>query len=92
MIIKERIEERPEEDSFKSQDGDILDIKALNQLGTCVAVLYGDFRVMVESICVQTGLCRFDVCGKIDLGQFSDIKTLIDFNGNEHDPDDYYLE
>jgi hypothetical protein len=46
----------------------------------------------VESIDVETGLMRIDVCGKLDLMHFGAIVRMRDLNGTELDPDDFYNE
>ena len=53
---------------------------------------YSGFETVVESICVATGLVRFDVMGQIDIGTFGDIMVLIDADLAEHNPDDFWLE
>jgi len=88
MIIKDKRELKKVTD----KEGDTLSAIKINALGTCTAVLIGGFTVGLETICVETGCCRFDVCGQIDLGTFADIRTIIDYDGNEHEPDDFYLE
>lgn len=46
----------------------------------------------VQDICVETGLVRIDVCGKLDRKDISDFKRLQDADGTDHDPDDFYLD
>jgi hypothetical protein len=46
----------------------------------------------VESICVQTGLVRVDVCGKLQVMSFGDVMEITDESGRKHNLDDWYLE
>lgn len=45
-----------------------------------------------ESICVQTGLTRIDVCGMIDIIEFGGVAQVRDADGNLFEPEDFYLE
>ena len=46
----------------------------------------------VESICVQTGLTRIDVCGMIDIIEFGGVAQVRDADRNLFEPEDFYLE
>ena len=73
--------------------GDILNIVKFNALpGPVTARLIGGDEYWIESLCVRTGLMRLDVCGQIDLSDFSLVAALIDIDGNEHNPDDFWIE
>ncbi len=89
MIINHKNERQ---EPTKKKAGDLLDAEKINALNIKVVIKIGGFECGLETVCVETGLCRFDVCGKIDTGSFSDIKTIIDWDNNEHDPDDLYLD
>jgi hypothetical protein len=41
---------------------------------------------------VQTGLLRFDVCGKLQVGHIGEVAEFIDAEGNSHEPDSFYWE
>lgn len=55
---------------------------------------WGDKEFMwpVYDICVQTGLLRIDVCGKLQAMHFSDISEIKDDGGNIYDAEEFYLE
>ena len=56
------------------------------------AVLCGGGSYWIETLDVQTGCMRVDVCGQIDLTNFGEVMKLVDIDGGEHDPDDFYLD
>lgn len=73
--------------------GDILDIKKFNELPSPVtAKLIGGGEYWIETLCVQTGAMRIDVCGMIDHMEFIDVLELIDINGKQYNPDDFWLD
>ena len=75
------------------QENDKLNMDKFNALPSPVtARLWSGAEHWIETLCVQTGCMRLDVCGQIDLSNFDEVRTLIDIDGNEHDPDDFYLE
>lgn len=79
---------------LKCKDGDLLNIEKINRLPhPLAAVMIGSgMNLMIENVCVETGLVRLDVCGRIDIDNFCMIRTIIDGEMNEHNPDDFYLE
>ena len=76
------------------QKKDILNIDKINSLPQPItAILYGDTSgYWIETLCVRTGLMRLDVMGQIDLCHFDDVKMLVDIEGIEHDPDDFWID
>ena len=46
----------------------------------------------LESIDVQTGMLRFDVCGKLQIGHISDVAEFVDAENVSHDPEAFYQE
>ena len=46
----------------------------------------------IETLDVQTGCMRLDVCGQIDLSHFGEVMELIDIDGGKHDPDDFWID
>jgi len=95
MIITDRstAQRGKSPDLMKCRDGDKLNIEKFNSLPSPVtARLRGLGDYWIESLCVQTGLMRVDVCGKTDNCEFIDAVLLIDADGNEHNPDDFWLE
>lgn len=86
-------EKRPTLDEMKPRPGDTLDMAKLNSLPSPItARLCGGSEWWIETLDVQTGCMRLDVCGQIDLSHFSEVIVLIDFDGNEHEPDDFWLD
>jgi len=72
--------------------GDLLNMKKFNELpGPVTARMCGGSELWIESLCVQTGAMRLDVCGQIDLSHFSEVIELTDINGGKHDPDYFWL-
>lgn len=51
-----------------------------------------DFSWPLESIDVETGLLRFDVCGKLDYGHIGDVAEFRDSNGVIHDAETFYSD
>lgn len=78
------------------QAGDWLDIAKLNALPQPLRYLrYGDKETpgyYIDSICVETGLCRINVAGRIGILEFVELKTIIDGNSNHHDTDQFWID
>ena len=75
------------------QDGDLLNGVKFNALpGPVTARMCGGGEWWIETLDVQTGAMRLDVCGQIDLSHFSEVMILIDINGSTHDPEDFWLD
>ena len=75
------------------KDGDILNGAKFNMLPSPVtARMYGGGEWWIETLDVQTGAMRLDVCGQIDLRHFSEVVELIDIDGGKHDPDDFWID
>lgn len=68
-------------------EGDILNFDMINAAGQ----LYADGWPIYE-VCVQTGLMKLDVCGKLDNARWSEIIKLTNDNGEDLDSDSFYLE
>jgi hypothetical protein len=89
MIISDSRQVKPD---LSIKPGDMLDIKKFNLLpGPVTAKMIGGGDYWIETLDVQTGLMRVDVCGMIDLTEFSMVDWLVDASGEKHDPDDFYL-
>lgn len=75
---------------------DLLDMAYINSLPQpFLARTWGSSEAYywpVEDIDVQTGLLRFDVCGKLEVKHIGDIKDFKDITGKVHDPDDFYID
>ena len=81
------------EQTQERQPGDVINGKMFNSLsGPVTARMIGGGEYWIETLCIQTGCMRIDVCGKIDFTEFSMVLVLIDADGAEHDPDDFWLE
>ena len=73
--------------------GDILSMEKFSALPhPIVGKMMGGGEWEIETVCILTGIMRLNVCGKIDLEDFSMVKTIVDANGDEHDPDDFWLK
>jgi len=46
----------------------------------------------IVDICVETGLCRIDVCGQTQAMHFTDFRMIRDDSQAMHEPDSFYLE
>ncbi len=68
-------------------EGDKLNFDMINDAGQ----LYADGWPIYE-VCVQTGLMKIDVCGKLDRLHWSDVVRLTDENNRELDKYSFYLE
>ena len=93
MIINETAHEPRNLSLLRREDGDKLNAKKFNSLPSPVtARMLGGSEYWIETLCVQTGCMRIDVCGMIDLTNFDSVTMLVDADGNEYEPDDFYLE
>lgn len=56
--------------------------------------LVGDKEALwpLEYIDVETGLLKFDVCGKIQHGHIGDVGSFVDGDGTIHDPETFYSD
>lgn len=46
----------------------------------------------LEFICVETGLLKFDVCGRLQNGHIADVGEFTDADGIVHDPETFYSD
>lgn len=77
----------------KNKDSDLLDLEKLDSLPhPLVARILGGQEFEIQVVCVATGAMRIDVCGMHQCGQFSDVMALIDADGFEHDPDEFWSD
>ena len=77
----------------KSSHADLINMEKFNALpGLVIARLFSGDEWCIESLCVQSSVMRLDVCGQIDISAFSLVAVLIDGDGNEHNPDDFWIE
>jgi hypothetical protein len=54
---------------------------------------YGrDYWWSIVDIDVETGLCRIDVCGLLEVKLLSDFRYIRDDAQTLHEPDSFYLE
>lgn len=73
--------------------GDKLDITKINKLPhPIMARLFGGSEYEIETLDVQTGCMRIMVGCMVDPMHISDASMIIDIDGNEHDPDDLWIE
>ena len=75
------------------REGDVINMAKFNALPAPVTarLISGD-ELWIETLDVQTGFMRLDVQGQIDLECFSFVAMLIDIDGGEHDPDEFWLD
>lgn len=71
---------------------DLLNMDKLNSMGQLYGKEWDDFWWPITSICVQTGLCRIDVCGMPQPMHFGDFSRIKGDSGEEFQTDDFYLE
>lgn len=74
---------------------DLLDMEKLNSLPQPLWVRqWGrtSFDWPIYEICVETGLMRIDVCGKLDNWHIGDVAQIKDDHGDIYDADFFYLE
>ena len=74
---------------------DLLNIDFINSLPQPLWVRqWGDkeFLWPLYEICVETGLMRIDVCGKLDNLQIGDVAQFRDDYGTVYDSEEFYLE
>jgi hypothetical protein len=74
---------------------DLLNIDFINSLPQPLWVRqWGrkDFDWPLYEICVETGLMRIDVCGKLDNLHIGDVAQFKDDHGTVYDAEEFYLE
>lgn len=71
---------------------DLLNMNAINSLPQPLFCLTGGTWWPIESIDVETGLMRIDVCGMLDVIHFGAVIRIRDSEGALHDTDDFYVE
>lgn len=74
---------------------DLLNIDFINSLPQPLWVRqWGDkdFLWPLYEICVETGLMRIDVCGKLDNLHIGDVAQFRDDYGTVYDSEEFYLE
>jgi len=74
---------------------DLLNIDFINSLPQPLWVRqWGDkeFLWPLYEICVETGLIRIDVCGKLDNLHIGDVAQFKDDNGTVYESEEFYLE
>jgi len=75
--------------------GDLLSMSHINSLpGPLFIRLAGDkeFSWPLEYIDVETGLIKFDVCGKLQSGHIGDVAQFRDSSGTVHDSETFYSD
>lgn len=93
IMTPEEARENKERAALTIQEGDILNGSKFNSLPSPVtARMCGGGEWWIETLDIQTGCMRLDVCGAIDLSHFGMVMELIDYEGISHDPDDFWLD
>jgi hypothetical protein len=90
MWIMNGAEKRLGIKATKQEGGDTLDCELINSLGHLVGVKRGS-EYDIESVCVQTGVTRMNVCGLVDIVDFIEFEKIIGEDGVERDVDEFYL-
>lgn len=93
MIISNDRAVKPTVEEMEQRPGDLLNMLKFNTLpGPVTARISGGAEYWIETLDVQTGLMRLDVSGRLDRMEFIEANMLIDGDGVEHNPDDFWLE
>ena len=71
---------------------DLLNAELINSLGHLIGEMRCGARYDIETICVTSGLVRFNVCGMIDIGDICDFSFIIGDDGIKRNIDDFYLD
>ncbi len=74
---------------------DLLRMNYINKLPQPLYIrFWGDKKTMwpVESICVETGIARIDVCGKLQACHVGDFSFMMTADGEEVDIDSLYCD
>jgi|SRR5688572_7795998 len=71
---------------------DKLKMDAINALQQPLFAIRSGDSWPIHYICVQTGLVRIDVVGKLQTIQFGELLAIEDGNGDRHDADGFYIE
>lgn len=74
---------------------DILDMAYINSLPQPFLVRYcgdKDWWWPIHDICVETGLHRIDVCGKLQAKHIGEVAEFKDAEGVIHNPEDFYID
>ena len=73
--------------------GDQLKMDYINSLPQpFIARMIGGGDWPVHDIEVQTALVRCDIVGKLQVFSISDVSAFVDADGNEHDPDTFWVD
>lgn len=89
--LRIRVGPRQQGKTITDASKDQLKTDELNALeGPLIAVLAGGFSYPVHDIEPVIAHARLDVCGQLDIVSFATIMKLIDINGVEHDPEDFW--
>ena len=70
---------------------DILNQNKINSICPIIVNMSGD-NYDLEFVCVETGLARINVMGMSQNCEWSDFSKIMDWDGNEYDPDSFYID
>jgi hypothetical protein len=73
------------------------DILKMDMINSLPHPFYGsengkDWWWPIVDICVQTGVCRIDVCGRLEVKHILDFRTIRDAGQVPHEPESFYLD
>ena len=73
---------------------DLLNMKHINSLPQPLFIRLAGDKITwpLDSICVETGLMKFDVCGLLQNGHVGDVMEFIDADGIHHDAETFYSD
>lgn len=87
-----RSKDEPERTAIKSKSSDLLNADKINSLGCFSLVLFDGEVREVETVCVETGLCRVFSSGKIDTTPFCMASYILSCDGEKYDSDYFYMD
>jgi hypothetical protein len=71
---------------------DVLNGDAINALEPpLIGVFYGGGRWPIHDIGTDSPILRIDVCGKLSVKRFADLRYIEDANGVQYEADSFYL-
>lgn len=92
MYITSGEEKIPASSAIKNNEEDILNAELINSMGHILVIDRNGSEYDVESICVQTGLLRFIVCGLVDVGEITDFSFVLGDDGIKRNVDSLFLD
>lgn len=76
----------------KNKDDYLLNAELINSLGYLIGEQRDGSRYDIETICVTTGLVRYLVCGKVDVGSILKFEFIIGSDGVRRNVDELFSD